>query len=94
MGEGLTTGVGAAAGEGTAALYERVGWIAATVGTDAGSEVNVVAEGGGAAAATKEPSAMLTRLRVGCFPLKNSDAVTEGSVEGTGGYISDWKESA
>jgi hypothetical protein len=46
------------------------------------------------ASATNEPSAMLTRLRVGAFPLKNSDAVTEGSVDGTGGYKSDWKESA
>jgi hypothetical protein len=56
-----------------------------------GGEVNVLAEG---ADTTKEPSAMLTRLRVGSFPLKNSAAVTEGSVDGTGGYMSDWKESA
>ena len=56
-----------------------------------GGEVNVLAD---AAAATREPSAMLTRLRVGSFPLKNSAAVMEGSVDGTGGYMSDWKESA
>ena len=36
-------------------------------------------------AATLDPSARLTRLRVGVFPLKNSPAVTEGSVDGTGG---------
>jgi hypothetical protein len=46
------------------------------------------------AAATEEPSAMLTRLRVGALPLKYSAAEREGSVDGTGGYMSDWKESA
>jgi len=56
-----------------------------------GTEVKVV---GVLEAATLEPSARLTRLRVGVFPLKNSPAVTEGSVDGTGGYMSDWNDSA
>jgi hypothetical protein len=57
------------------------------------SDVGCV-EGADAVAATKEPSARLTSLRDGCFPLKYSAAVREGSVDGTGGYMSDWKESA
>lgn len=32
-----------------------------------------------------DPSSRLIRLSVGTFPLKNSAAVTEGSVDGAGG---------
>ena len=40
------------------------------------------------------PSARLTSLSVATLPLKNSAALREGSIEGAGGKISDWKESA
>lgn len=41
-----------------------------------------------------EPSARLTSLRGATFPLKNSEALREGSIDGAGGKISDWNESA
>lgn len=40
------------------------------------------------------PSPRPTSLRGAVLPLKNSAAVREGSTEGAGGYMSDWKESA
>jgi hypothetical protein len=40
------------------------------------------------------PSARLTSLTAATLPLKNSAALREGSIEGAGGKISDWKESA
>ena len=40
------------------------------------------------------PSARLTSLTAATLPLKNSAALREGSMEGAGGNISDWKESA
>lgn len=39
------------------------------------------------------PSSRLTSFRIGSLPEKNSPAVREGVGDGTGGYISDWKES-
>ena len=39
------------------------------------------------------PLSRLTNFKVGCFPEKNSPAVKEGSEDGAGGKISDWKES-
>jgi hypothetical protein len=39
------------------------------------------------------PSSRLTSFKVGSLPEKNSPAVKQGSEDGTGGYISDWKES-
>ena len=41
-----------------------------------------------------EPLCRSTRFIVGVFPEKNSAAVSEGSNDGAGGYISDWNESA
>ena len=40
------------------------------------------------------PSARLTSLTSATLPWKNSAALREGSMEGAGGKISDWKESA
>ena len=40
------------------------------------------------------PSERLTSLAAATLPLKNSAALRDGSVEGAGGKISDWKESA
>ena len=40
------------------------------------------------------PSARLMSLTGATLPLKNSAALREGSIEGAGGKISDWKESA
>ena len=40
------------------------------------------------------PSARLTSLTAATLPLKNSGALSDGSREGAGGKISDWKESA
>ena len=40
------------------------------------------------------PSARLTSLTGATLPLKNSAASREGSIEGAGGKMSDWKESA
>lgn len=40
------------------------------------------------------PSERLTSLTAATLPLKNSAALREGSTEGAGGKISDWKESA
>lgn len=39
------------------------------------------------------PFSRLTSFRIGCLPEKNSPAVREGSEDGAGGYMSDWKES-
>lgn len=51
---------------------------------------DALVEGGGAAAAeedptTELPSAKLTSLSGAVFPLKNSDAVRDGSIDGAGG---------
>lgn len=39
------------------------------------------------------PFSRLTNFNVGCLPEKNSPAVNEGSEDGAGGKMSDWKES-
>ena len=40
------------------------------------------------------PSERFTSLAAATLPLKNSAALRDGSMEGAGGKISDWKESA
>lgn len=74
---------GACPGVGTDAEYEREGLVkvGAGAGTDGTAEKPML----GDEEATEEPSARLTKLMVGVLPLKNSAAVTEGSVDGAGG---------
>lgn len=43
---------------------------------------------------TAAPSARLISLSAGSLPLKYSAAEREGSIEGAGGKMSDWNESA
>ena len=40
-----------------------------------------------------DPLERSTSLRGTTFPLKNSEALREGSIEGAGGKMSDWNES-
>jgi len=89
-------GGGAAAGAGAEALYDRVAWIGGGAGA-ADDGVGGAAEyelelGGGAAAG--DPFSRLMSLRVGFLPLKYSEALTDGSLDGAGGKMSAWKESA
>ena len=46
-----------------------------------------------AAAEETEPVSRETSLSETALPVKNSPAVREGSIEGAGGKMSDWKES-
>ena len=70
--------------------------IGAGVGGDAETSDEDNAEGiaPGREPAIVLPSARLMSLGAATLPLKNSAAVREGSIEGAGGKISDWKESA
>jgi hypothetical protein len=60
--------------------------------TETSDEAEGIAPGRGPE--TELPSARLTSLTAATLPLKNSAALSEGSMEGAGGKISDWKESA
>jgi hypothetical protein len=95
----VATGEGAAAGLGAEALNVLVGWVAEGGGTEAGTGVAGVADendgtavGGGPLSV--DPLSRLTSLRGATLPLKNSEALREGSIEGAGGKMSDWNESA
>jgi len=86
-------GGGAAAGVDAEALKDRVGigdGGAAEVG--GGDNAEGIAPGRGPEIVL--PSARLTSLTAATLPLKNSAALRDGSIEGAGGKISDWKESA
>lgn len=87
---------GAAAGDGAEALKDRVAKIGDGAGGDAEASVGGNAEGiaPGRGPEIALPSARLTSLTAATLPLKNSAALREGSIEGAGGKISDWKESA
>lgn len=54
-------------------------------------EEDGIADGGGPVAA--EPVSRSTKFLGAVLPLKNSEAVSAGSVDGAGGKISDWNES-
>lgn len=41
-----------------------------------------------------DPSERFTSLRGATLPWKNSEALREASIEGAGGKMSDWNESA
>jgi hypothetical protein len=73
--------IGCGLGAGAAALLVEV-----EVGRE--EEAEAVVE------ANVTPESSATRFRAGCLPEKNSAAVTEGSIEGAGGKMSAWKESA
>jgi len=95
----VATGRGAAAGAGAEALNVLVGWIAEGGGIEAATGVaGVAAENDGTALgggpAKVDPLSRLTSLRGMTLPLKNSAALREGSIEGAGGKMSDWNESA
>ena len=62
--------------------------------TETSDEDNAVEIAPGRGTETELPSARLTSLTAATLPLKNSAALREGSMEGAGGNISDWKESA
>ena len=66
------------------------------VGGDAEASVGGIAEGTAPGRGPERvlPSSRLTSLTAATLPLKNSAALREGSTEGAGGKISDWKESA
>ena len=76
---------GAERGCGADAVAERVG-----VCASAGAEVGGAEEG---AEAEIAPVSSETSLSETGLPEKNSPAVSEGSIEGAGGKMSDWKES-
>ena len=78
-GAGAITGADAGAGAG--ALAVRVG---------RGTEASAAAA---AAAAVVTPVSRETSLREIGFPVKNSLAEREGSIDGAGGKMSDWKDS-
>ena len=95
----IATGGGAAAGVGAEALNVLVGWMAEGGDTEAVTGVaGVAAENDGTALgggpARMDPLSRLTSLRGTTLPLKNSEALREGSIEGAGGKMSDWNESA
>lgn len=77
------SGAGAGAGAGTGAAVVTVGVVKEGAGAGEGWEPEMV-----------EPSPRFTRLTGASLPLKNSDAEREGSRDGAGGKISDWKLSA
>jgi hypothetical protein len=62
--------------------------------TETSDEDNAEGIAPGRGPETVLPSARLTSLSAATLPLKNSAALREGSIEGAGGKISDWKESA
>ena len=75
-------GDGACADCGAGADVERVGaWTGAGTEEEAGAVVETA------------PVSSETRLRETALPEKNSPAVSEGSIEGAGGKMSDWNES-
>jgi hypothetical protein len=92
----IVAGGGTAPGDGAEALKDRVTEIGDGAGGDAEASVGGNAEGitPGRGTEIVLPSARLTSLRAATLPLKNSAAFREGSIEGAGGKISDWKESA
>lgn len=61
---------------------------------DAGAEVEGGAESGDCVPAKVAPLSRLTRLGATDFPEKNSAAERDGSADGAGGKMSDWKLSA
>jgi hypothetical protein len=63
-------------------------------GAEASDEGNAEGIAPGRGPEIELPSARLTRLTAATLPLKNSAALSDGSMEGAGGKISDWKESA
>jgi hypothetical protein len=61
---------------------------------DAGAKVEGGAESGDCVPANVAPFSRLTRLGGTDFPEKNSPADKDGSADGAGGKMSDWKLSA
>lgn len=103
-GSGTTTGEGAWAGAALLEVNDLVGCADAGVVGVGAAESGVAGAAltfrleaeaeGRELAVTAAPSARLMSLRVGSLPLKNSAADTEGSIDGAGGKMSDWNESA
>lgn len=81
--EGAAAGVGAGAGTVAVGVLEGVDEVNGDVGAAEGWEPEVI-----------DPSPRFIRLAGATFPLKNSDAESEGSRDGAGGKMSDWKPSA
>jgi len=99
FGSEMEAATGAAAGAGAEALNVLVGWMVEGGGIEAATGVaGVAAENDGTALgggpANVDPLSRLTSLRGTTLPLKNSAALREGSIEGAGGKMSDWNESA
>jgi hypothetical protein len=72
-----------------------IGWaIGAEPGSEAGAVMDRVGRAAAASAAVEiAPVSSETNLSEIGFPEKNSPAVSEGSIEGAGGKMSDWNES-
>ena len=79
LGAGEGSCAGERAGAGAGALAVRVG---AGTGIEDGADDAVIA-----------PESRLTSFAGAVFPLKNSDAVSDGSTDNAGGYMSDWNVS-
>jgi hypothetical protein len=97
-----SAGAGAGAGTEAAGAGDDAGAAEVGVGTEAaldgaGAGVDLAGAGAEAEAACPEKMAPFSRdmtLGVKSLPVKNSPAVTDGSGDGAGGKMSDWKESA
>lgn len=100
---GTGTGAGAGAGAGTSIDIWRTGAGGEGSGADAGvgggalSDFVTMGEGVGVDAwcpGAVDPVERSTRIRGADFPAKNSAAEMDDSVDGAGGNMSAWKESA
>jgi hypothetical protein len=70
-----------------------VGAVEERVGPGPGPEPELGKDVDDAAAEETAPVSRETSLSEMALPVKNSPAVREGSIEGAGGKMSDWKES-